>query len=496
MTIGVGLWNRATGAYLAPRNGSATATTPGGAAPTGAAIVNVGPRFDEPFPDPRQDPTYTLADAAAGAAVQAAWWRERKQADQLRIGDVSPFFANVDFGKLAAGADDESGVPQTGPIDRILASHYAFGQGMDPSKVCFDLASNFSAGARCIGRFVGQLQPYALYVPDKPQPARGWGMTLLLHSLSANYNQYAGSHNMSELGDRDAGSLVATPAGRGPDGFYAGIAEADTFEVWADIARHYALDPSWSDVSGYSMGGFGTYRLLARWPDLFARGFSVVGIPGTVDDQLASLRNTPILAWNAAADELVPIDESEQAEQHLAATGLRFTEELFPTADHLTLATNDEYGPGAAFLGTHRVNPNPPHVTYVVDPTEDSAQARAVADHAYWLSGLTVRDPSAAPTGTIDVRSDGFGVGDAPVLGVDRSAGTLDGGQHGPMPFVQRSQAWGPAPRRPVADRLHIRATNIRTATIDAARARVDCNAKLDIHSDGPLKVTLVDCPG
>src|SRR5205823_3358891 len=198
-----------------------------------------------------------------------------------------------------------------------------------------DLGQNFSAGAKCVGRFVGRLQSYALYVPKKPQPAAGWGMTLLLHSLSANYNQYTGSRNQSELGDRGAGSLVLTPGGRGPDGFYAGIAEADTFEAWADVARRYKLDPGWAAVSGYSMGGFGTYRLLARWPDLFARGMSTVGIPGSADDQLPSLRNTPIMTWNAAADELVRIDESEKAEQQNAATGLRFVHWLFPGADHL-----------------------------------------------------------------------------------------------------------------------------------------------------------------
>src|SRR5439155_500815 len=84
------------------------------------------------------------------------------------------------------------------------------------------------------------------------------------------------SRNQSELGERGPGSLVLTPEGRGPDGFDAGVAEADTFEAWADVARHYQLNPDWTDVSGYSMGGFSTYRLLARWPDLFAKGFSVV----------------------------------------------------------------------------------------------------------------------------------------------------------------------------------------------------------------------------
>ena len=235
MTIGTGLWDPSAGSYLAPQAGSATATTPGGG--PGPAIVNVGPRFDEPWPDVTHPaPTYTLADSAVGAQVQSAWWREHEQATDLTTGDVSHFFASVDFGKLAAGTADNSGVPKNGKMDRIFASRYQFGQGYNPANVCFDLGSNFSAGANCIGRMVGQLQPYAIYVPSKPMPTNGYGMTLLLHSLSANYNQYANSHNQSELGERDGGSVIVTPSDRGPDGFYAGIAEGDTFEAWADAA--------------------------------------------------------------------------------------------------------------------------------------------------------------------------------------------------------------------------------------------------------------------
>jgi hypothetical protein len=494
MTIGTGLWDTHAGRYLAPSPGSATSTTPGGGSPTGTAIVNVGPRFDEPFPQAR-NPSYTLGDAAVySITANARWWRDQEQAYALAAGDVSHFYANVDFAKLAAAVDDDSAIPRTGPMDRILASHYAFGQGMDPSKVCFDLASNFSAGAHCVGRLVGQLQPYALYVPNKPQPPGGWGMTLLLHSLSAGYNQYSSSVNQAELGNRGAGTLVVTPSGRGPDGFYAGIAEADTFETWADVARRYRLDPNWTTVSGYSMGGYGTYRMLARWPDLFARGFSVVGAPGTADPQLRSLRNTPLLAWNATFDELVPLPTSESAEQHDAAAGLRFIEDLFPSADHLSLSTNDEYAPGAAFLGTHRVDRNPAHVTYVVNPVEDSSLAGAVADHAYWLSGLRLRGASAGPTGTIDVRSEAFGTGDPKVLPIKASAGALTGGGHGPMPFVQREQDWGPVPATPKVDRLDINATNIGTITIDPSRARVDCHAALNVTTDGPLSVVLSGC--
>ena len=491
MTVGVGLWDPQADAYLAPSPRSATETTPGGGGPAGAAIVNVGPRFEEPWPDVTSPVApKTMGDAAAGGMVQAAWWRERAQADALRLGDVSAFYAEVDFAKLAAGARDDSGVPRTGFMNRILASEHEYGQGLDLEKVCFDLAGGYSAGAECIGRFVGRLQPYAIYVPDKPAPPGGYGLTLLLHSLSANYNQYANSNNMSQLGDRGAGSIVITPAGRGADGFYAGVAEADTFEVWADVARRYRLDPDWTVVSGYSMGGFGTYRLLARYPDLFARGFSVVGVPGSAMDQLASLRNTPVLTWNATADELVNVQEAEEAAEALEANGLRFTYWQFPTADHLTLATNDEYSPGAEWLGEHRVDRNPAHVTYVVDPREDSTRARTVADHAYWLSGLAVRDPETSP-GLIDARSEGMGVGDPEVGEPGASAGALTGGAHGPMPYAERALDWGPAPEVARADRLHVRAQNLASATVDARRARLSCSPELVIESDGPLDLRI-----
>jgi hypothetical protein len=493
MTIGVGLWDAGSGAYLAPGPGSASATSPGGASPLRAAIVNVGPRFSEPLPDVSQlGAGLTIGDAAVGGTYQAAWWRERSQADALRLGDVSAFHAEVDFGKLAAAVTDDSGIPKTGPIDRILGSAYQFGQGLDPDEVCFDIAGGIDVGAKCVGRFLGQLQPYSLYVPKKPEPSGGWGLTLLLHSLSANYNQYTASNNQSQLGERGPGSLVVTPSGRAPDGFYAGIPEADTFEVWADVARHYKLDPDWSVVSGYSMGGFGTYRLLARWPDLFARGMSTVGAPGSVIDQLASLRNTPLMLWNVTEDELVNIQTSEEAVQADTQAGLRFFEDLFLVADHLTLATNDQYAPAAEFLGTHRVDRSPAHVTYVVDPSEDNAQATAIADHAYWVSGVKVR--KTGQVGTIDARSAAFGVGDPPVVARAPRAGALQGGAHGPMPYVERGQDWGNAPAAPKSDRVVVKATNIETATIDARRALLTCAPSLDVTSDGPLSLQ-VSCP-
>lgn len=489
--IGVGLRDLATGAaYLKPAPGQATATTPGGASALRVPLVNVGPRLNEPNPDLATVPTYTIGDAAAGAAVQAHWWRERQQADQLRLGDVQPFATPVDFGALRAGTDDDSRVPKTGPINRILVSRYEFGQGLDPTKVCYSIGGP-NLGAQCKGRLVGQLQPYALYVPETAPPAEGWGIGLLLHSLSANQNQYAGSRNQSQMAKLGGGTLVITPSGRGPDGFYAGIAEADTFETWADVARNYPVNPDRAVVSGYSMGGFGVYRLLARFPDLFSSGFAVVSTPGSAQQMLAGLRNTPLVTWTAVADELVPVTGTEATLRDLEALGLRFSSRLFLTADHLTLATNDQYEEGFAQLPDTEIDRDPMHVTFVVNPGQDSQDV--VADHAYWLSNITKRSDQSG-TGTIDVTSGGFGYADAPVGELSSEAGVMLGGNHGPKPHLQRGLGWGQAPAQEVMDSLTISARNIASVTIDPVRARITCQAAIAVQTDGPLSVTITGC--
>jgi hypothetical protein len=131
-------------------------------------------------------------------------------------------------------------------------------------------------------------------------------------------------------------------------------------------------------------------------------------------------------------------------------------------------------------------------VTYVLDPSQDT-KAESPADHAYWVSGLTVR--KSGSTGKIDAVSRGQGVGDPSAQPVSPSAGTLNGGSHGPLPYHRRTLAWGPAPSAPKADQIDLTATNVATATIDPRRAGVSCDAKVTVNSDGPLKVTLAGCP-
>ena len=160
---------------------------------------------------------------------------------------------------------DNSQIPTTGPINRILASHYEPAQGANFSSECGLQGS--SNPASCKPEYDGQLEPYTVYVPRGRAPAGGWGLTLLLHSLSANYNQYTGTRNQSQFANRRVPSIVITPEARGPDQFYQGLGAAPTCSRSGPTSRGCTrLNPAYTDITGYSMGGMGTFKLGAAVP--------------------------------------------------------------------------------------------------------------------------------------------------------------------------------------------------------------------------------------
>jgi hypothetical protein len=477
MEMGVGLWDKAGHRYLLPGT-SATATTPGGAgtAQNPPAFFNVAFRTHEPMTDLHE------LDSVPATAQSPTWWRDADQGQALAAGDISSLAAFVDFAKLKRRVTDNSAVPRTGPIDRIMASHYEPAQGVDYSGSC-------TTGAmQC--EYQGRLEPYAIYVPAAPPPAKGYGLTLLMHALFTNYNLYLSSRNESEFADAGPGSIILTPEARAPDGNYTGLAEADVFEAWADVAAHYRLDSARAAVTGYSMGGFGTFKLGEQFPDLFGKAFATSGTDQT--NMLGNLRNLPIRMWNMVADEEVPIDGPEQTAKTLDGLGYRYELDEFAPGEHNTFALNDEYGPAAAFLASDSVSVNPAHVSYSIDPTLDAPADGLVADHAYWVSGMRVR--AAGSMGSIDAFSRGFGTGDPAPSGTQRGAGTVMGGMLPALAYVSQSQTWGPVPATAASDALDLNATNLATATVDPARAHLDCNARVNLKTDGPVTITLAGC--
>ncbi len=211
------------------------------------------------------------------------------------------------------------------------------------------------------------------------------------------------------------------------------------------MARRYRLDPARTSIAGYSMGGFGTFKLAAQFPDLFARAQPTVGALAIADEMMASVRWVPFLMWNAEEDELVPPALFRGASDELKRLGYRYELHVHapatlpipaPTPNHLMLALNDQFAPAARFLGAARVVRNPPRVTYVRNTGIDFPKLGTTADHAYWVSRNRARD--TAKLGKLDVISDAFGARPA---GVEDADGTGPAHRRHPRPAPVRVRA-------------------------------------------------------
>lgn len=473
-TVAVGLRDAATGGFVVPAEGDGE-----------NGIYNVAFRFDEPI-------------VAEGAEPDAA------QADALAADAPTTFAHDIDVTAIRAGANRTT-VPATGSMVRFFPSRLDLGEGKD--------LESFPAQ-------LGRLQPYTLYVPTTYEAGVATPLTLNLHSLSNRHWQYTGSTGVQQLGE-ERGNLVATADARGEDGWYQNEAEYDVFEMWNDIAAHFSLDPTRTYLTGYSMGGMGTYRLGTLYPDLFVRAATVVGPPGdgiwagagaptggaeTLSNLwLENARNLPFLNIVAGADELVPISGTTQQSVGPAdngrtsfdALGYRIAFDVYPAAEHLTLgALGYDLPQLRDFFGHAAVDRDPFHVTFAYTPVADDAGLGLVHDKAYWVSDVRLRDAAVgtavsatAPPlgkGVIDVESRAFGVDD-PTSSTAMGTGTV------PLPYVEHRRTWSDPIPRLAANAASATLTNVGSATIDLGRARLDSRRPivLQVVTDGPATLTL-----
>ena len=477
-------------------------------------------------PDPERSAFFNVAFRGYGP-WRITTWHDEAQNAALVAGDISPFFAAVDFTKLAARirddlADKPGGVPSSGPMNRIHVSHFepAQGRGNDAGST-----RNCDPPA-CTYQYSSRLQPYGVYVPSEPAPKDGYGLVLNLHGSGGNHNHFetgppgpyvydfgarvwpdaarpAGRNELDTwrmLAEAGRPSIMVLPGARGVSYFYQGLAATDVFEVWADAAAHYRLNPRYVVQSGSSMGGFGAYKLASQYPDLYVAAFPNIGSAGFTTDSsgndpqdatpmLAGLRNVPVLSTQNANDPLVNAAWSGRTLQTLDSLGYRYDAWYFtgPWGIGGHAEYRDYVRDQFASLMNRPVDRNPRRVTYALNQAMHQSRWGLTPDHAYWVSGMEPRDP-AVNRGSIDVISDGIS-GSDPVPG-DRQESVVASATFAP-PHARVRRDWGEGAPRTTRNALTITATNVKSIVIDVDRAGVTCDATLAVQTDGPVTVTL-----
>ena len=487
------------GAGLSDGQGALLAGTPGFAAANAGAFTTGGPTdarmFDLAFN------THTL-EGRGGA------WNEDVQSDALAAGTLQPFAQKIDVTSLKAGVTTP--VPNvTGYSVHLFASRQQLGEGM----------------ASAFPQYRGKWQPYAVWVPSSYQESTQAPLFLSMHSLSVHHNQYRGGSAPSasysayyeQFGD-GLSAIVVTPLGRGPDGWYEDQALVDTLEVWADILKRYNIDRERVYVGGYSMGGYGTYRLTTMMPDSFASAVSVVGPPvngiwaypapptggesnpDNTRPQLENTRHVPFWITHGVQDELVPVAGIVHQTNRFAELGYEYRFALHPVGDHFAFAFLDEWSREVAWLASHpRRITDPSQVTFKVRPGSWAtggnativghlealtAEIGARLNGAYWVDDITVASGSDV-TGFVDLMSGAIA---RRQTGVTKVAGV---GTDGPSPYALTGQdiSWTDAS---TADTLSGNLSGVTGLTVDVGRAGLSNSPSVSVTSSTPATITFV----
>jgi pimeloyl-ACP methyl ester carboxylesterase len=411
-------------------------------------------------------------------------WMDKVQAMSLLDETVDPFLTSVELSKLESGATEEL-IPRPGYYERVFEST--------------------TPGLTVEGGTQGLFQHYGLYLPEDYRSDRAHPATFWLHWRGGKANSAGGwtPRVFRQLGD-ELGGIVASPSARGTSTWYLGRGHADFLEVWDDLMSSFPIDRDRVYVSGYSMGGFGSYLLGFLYPDRFAAAFPIVGpptcgawvaegvdpigqsecrSPGQTNEVenaekmltfpfVGNARNLPYVAFNGSNDELVPISGTTRQAARFAELGYRYRQYIFEGYEHYTFAILDEWVEGARYLSSFVRDPSPQHVTYKIsadmEEVVETVQTNGTPfdftfDGAYWVSGLRAADPEAH--GAIDAET--FGRGGNEVLTLPEAGGAVVGHS---TPYTMHGMRWQKDAAIPAENRFTATLVNLAAAELDLAR--------------------------
>jgi predicted peptidase len=170
----------------------------------------------------------------------------------------------------------------------------------------------------------GRGQTYGLLVPKADPPAPGYPIILTLHyasptpGLSPYFGLgFAGQLVLPALQELN-GIIVApdAPAASWVDP----LSERLVTAVVAQVKKDFRIDDKRTLVTGFSMGGTGTWYIASKHPDLF-RAAVPIAAPAPDDAWLKGIAGVPLYVIHSRQDEVAPIAAVERAVETLRQQG-------------------------------------------------------------------------------------------------------------------------------------------------------------------------------
>lgn len=190
--------------------------------------------------------------------------------------------------------------------------------------------------------------PYRLLRPKTMEAGRKYPLVLFLHGRGE-----CGKDNFMQL--RYVGPLFLDSANRDNNACFVVVPQCPVKQFWANIyngrlqpepskpmkgvidmlgklRRDLPVDKNRFYVVGLSMGGYGTWDLIARYPEMFAAAAPICG--GGDATTGINIKDIPIWAFHGAQDNIVPVEQTRKMIEAIKHAGgsPRYTE--YPQVMH------------------------------------------------------------------------------------------------------------------------------------------------------------------
>lgn len=157
---------------------------------------------------------------------------------------------------------------------------------------------------------------FTLIIPEGYTGQAAVPLVLSLH-YGGNVTPYYGRgllESLLEPAFRELGAVMVAPDSAA--GNWANpTSEQHVLELLNYIEANYNIDANRTLLTGYSMGGSGTWYLAPRHPSRFRAAVVMAGRPQA--DTTDFDWNTPTYVIHSSADEVVPLDSTENAVERL-----------------------------------------------------------------------------------------------------------------------------------------------------------------------------------
>jgi dienelactone hydrolase len=194
----------------------------------------------------------------------------------------------------------------------------------------------------------GQTLPYRLFTPNGYDPAKRYPLIVFLHGASARGNdnerqlggpgQWGTATWTREETQLNYPAFVLAPQANRHDSRWVRQWRANpmrkpsdkeplelVIELIDELGLQFSIDPDRLYITGLSMGGFGTWIAISRYPEKFA---AAIPICGGGDPSALSQTTTRVWAFHGSADRAVPPRRSREMIEALRKAGAdpRYTE--------------------------------------------------------------------------------------------------------------------------------------------------------------------------